>query len=132
MATSTVTSPFCTWLVAACMSTSSSDKDISTTNSMRTTRKRRLLAKCAAGQYQFRADSSVSALCGSGFQRLGSSLKACDDFNTFLFGSSSLNLNRKQRRVANRAVHSGNLFEPTVIVLFRCFILLCIILLAYS
>ncbi|CAM8926375.1 unnamed protein product [Rhodiola kirilowii] len=122
MATSsTVTSPFCTWLVAACMSSSdSSDHDLPATNSMlnksgrSSTRNRRLLAKCAAGDYH----SRTSALCGSGFQGLMSSFQPCREFSGIgigsLFGSTSVKLNRRQRRAANSVVHSGETMAVAV------------------
>uniref|UniRef100_A0A7N0VBU1 beta-ketoacyl-[acyl-carrier-protein] synthase I n=1 Tax=Kalanchoe fedtschenkoi TaxID=63787 RepID=A0A7N0VBU1_KALFE len=119
MPTSTVTSPFCTWLVAACMS-ASSDRDLPATNSMLnrpTTRKRRILAKCAPADHRSRtsSSSSISALCGSSFQGLISSLEPCHEFSgigiTSLFGSRSVTSIRKHRRAA---VHSG---ETTAVAL---------------
>uniref|UniRef100_A0A7N0V9T1 beta-ketoacyl-[acyl-carrier-protein] synthase I n=1 Tax=Kalanchoe fedtschenkoi TaxID=63787 RepID=A0A7N0V9T1_KALFE len=116
MPASTITSPFCTWLMAACMSSSpaSSDYDLPSTNSMLsskpTTRNRRLLAKCAPADYRSRASTStIAALCGSSFQGLISSFEPCHEFTGIgipsLFRSKSATSNRKQRRAA--ALHSG-------------------------
>ncbi|CAM8917599.1 unnamed protein product [Rhodiola kirilowii] len=126
MAASTITSPFCTWLVAACMSSSSaSDIDLPATNSMLKkstsswSRKRKILAKCVASDCHSRTySSSISAFCGSSFQGLMSSLEPCNEFSgigiSSLFGSTDVSFNRQQRRAANRAVRSGEAMTVAV------------------
>ncbi|KAK9275679.1 hypothetical protein L1049_022946 [Liquidambar formosana] len=134
MATSTVASPLCTWLVAACMSVTC-DKDHSTRPSLfqsskrvsrwaRSRRRRVVLSECST---EF-PRGLISSFCGSSIQGLMSSCLAFEPCNEYysskglssslalfgdnglssLFGSKSVSvpMSRRQRRI-NRAVHSG-------------------------
>ncbi|KAJ7956019.1 3-oxoacyl-[acyl-carrier-protein] synthase [Quillaja saponaria] len=131
MATSSVASPLCTWLVAACMSVAC-DSEHSRNPSLfqsskrvsRWARRRKVMSKCISGSSQFNR-SLISSFYGSSIQSLMSSCIAfepCDDYysskglsslglfgdNGFslLFGSKNGTINRRQRRM-NRATHSG-------------------------
>nr|WKC17501.1 3-oxoacyl-[acyl-carrier-protein] synthase II [Paeonia suffruticosa] len=136
MATSTVASPLCTWLVAACMSVAC-DKDHSMSPSAfqsskrlsRWTRRRRVMTKCSTEYPR----GLISSFCGSGIQGLMPSCLAFEPCNEYyssnglsslaffgdnglssLFGSKSAPLNRRQRRI-NRAVHSGEAIAAAVL-----------------
>ena len=130
-AASSVTSPLCTWLVAACMSVTCGG-DQSTCPSMLGSssyscnnkrvfgskwgrRKRVFLSKCSS-ELQSQRDL-ISSLCGSSFQGLMTSCRAFEPCNQYyasnasfssLFGSSNVRVpsNRRHTRF-NRAVHSG-------------------------
>ncbi|XP_042506799.1 3-oxoacyl-[acyl-carrier-protein] synthase II, chloroplastic isoform X1 [Macadamia integrifolia] len=130
MAPSSVASPLCTWLVAACMSVGC-DEEHSFKHSAfqsperlsRTARRRRVSSKCSAGGHDF-PRGLISTFCGSSLQALMSSCLAfepCEEYysskglsssaffgdNGFsLFGSSNGPMTRRQRRM-NRAAHSG-------------------------
>ncbi|GMY36500.1 3-oxoacyl-[acyl-carrier-protein] synthase II, chloroplastic-like [Fagus crenata] len=126
MAASSVTSPLCTWLVAACMSvTCGGDK--STCQSMLGSCKRRskwgrgkrVLSKCSSEEQR----GLISSLCGSSFQGLMTSFEPCNHYYTSnalssvpftsLFGSKNVPFNRRHRR-SNRAVHSGEAMAVAV------------------
>ncbi|KAF5206583.1 3-oxoacyl-[acyl-carrier-protein] synthase [Thalictrum thalictroides] len=134
-----VTSPLCTWLVAACMSVPT-EKDSLFKASMfqshkrlsRHVRRRKLVSTCNSNS------GLISAFCGSSFQGLMASclpFEPCEEYysskglssslmsfgeNGFsLFGSKSDKMmNRKQRRM-NRAANAGKAMavalEPTKI-----------------
>uniref|UniRef100_A0A8F9R571 beta-ketoacyl-[acyl-carrier-protein] synthase I n=1 Tax=Delphinium ajacis TaxID=37494 RepID=A0A8F9R571_DELAJ len=108
---SSVASPLCTWLVAACMSApSEKDTGFLSTSVVRSQRRlnrlvrRRKVSPTCSGN-----SGLISAFCGSSFQGLMSSCLAfepCEEYyssNGFgfsLFGSSSVpKMNRKQRRM---------------------------------
>lgn len=115
MAASSVTSPLCTWLVAACMSvSSSSEKDRNFLNPSkklsRWARRSKVLAKCST--------QLSSSFCGSSFQGLMSSFELCNEhYNSStgisslgflentgfysLFGPRNASSNRRQRRRGN-------------------------------
>ncbi|KAI4344644.1 hypothetical protein L6164_011846 [Bauhinia variegata] len=132
MATSSLASPFCTWLVAACMSVAC-DSDRSRSPSMfqyskkmsKWSSRRKFMTKCASRSSEFNR-GLISSIYGSSIQGLISSCLAfepCDEYysskspssfgffgdNGFssLFGPKTGHLNRRQRRL-NRAAHSGN------------------------
>ncbi|XP_043720472.1 3-oxoacyl-[acyl-carrier-protein] synthase II, chloroplastic-like [Telopea speciosissima] len=137
MASSSVASPLCTWLVAACMSVSC-DKEHSFKPSAfqsperlgRRARRKRLASKCSAGGHNFQG-GSISAFCGSSLQGLMSSYLAfepCEEYysskglsslgffgdNGFsLFGSRDGLMTRRQRRM-NRAAPSGKTMAVAV------------------
>ncbi|XP_043706619.1 3-oxoacyl-[acyl-carrier-protein] synthase II, chloroplastic-like isoform X2 [Telopea speciosissima] len=130
MAPSSVASPLCTWLVAACMSVTC-DKEHSFKSSVfqsperlsRKARRRRVSSKCSASGHDF-PGGLISSFCGSSLQALMSSCLAfepCEEYcsskglsslaffgdNGFsLFGSRNGPMTRRQRRM-NRAAHSG-------------------------
>lgn len=98
-ASSSYASPLCTFFVAACMSVSHND----TRQAFgRSRRRRQQLGKCSASS----GSGSIQALLVSSFL----DFKPCNHYNNkskgnafaCLFGSSSLSLNRKQRKT-NRA-----------------------------
>lgn len=129
MAASSVASPLCTWLVAACMSVTC-DGDCSTRPSMLSSSKRRpkcaarrrLPSKCSSFSADFQKGLN-SAFSGSSIQGLMSSCLAfepCDEYYSSkglsslgsnglssLFGSKTGTTNRRQRRF-HGAAHSGN------------------------
>ncbi|PON84610.1 3-oxoacyl-[acyl-carrier-protein] synthase [Trema orientale] len=129
MAASSVASPLCTWLVAACMSVTC-DRDHSTTPSLvnsprrlsKWARRRKVSAQCSSGSSEFKMGGLIPSFCGSSIQGLMSSCLAfepCNDYyssnglsslgsNGFssLFRSNSVATNRRRRRI-NRAAHSG-------------------------
>lgn len=124
---SSFTSPLCTWIVAACMSFTCGSRDPHqpTFNKRLSTRRRKLSAKCSCELN----GSLVSSFCGSSIQGLMSSYLAFEPCNEYyssrgtisslgffadnglssFFGSKTVTLNRKQRRL-NRATYSGNFF----------------------
>ncbi|KAI4335173.1 hypothetical protein L6164_013843 [Bauhinia variegata] len=131
MATSSAASPFCTWLMAACMSVAC-DNDRSRSPYMfqysrkmsKWSRRRKFMPKCTSGSSELNR-GLISSICGSSIQGLMSSylnFEPCDEYyssnslsalglfgdNGFssLFGSKTGHMNRRQRRV-NRAAHSG-------------------------
>ncbi|KAJ7979206.1 3-oxoacyl-[acyl-carrier-protein] synthase [Quillaja saponaria] len=141
MATSSVASPLCTWLLAACMSVAC-DSDHSRNPSLfhsskrmsRWARRRKVISKCISGSSEFNR-GLISSFYGSSIQSLTSSCLAfepCDEYyssirlsslgffgdNRFslLFGSKNDTFSGRQRRM-NRAVHSGEAMavavEPT-------------------
>ncbi|KAF8393666.1 hypothetical protein HHK36_021912 [Tetracentron sinense] len=131
MTASSVASPLCTWLVAACMS-ASCEKENSLKPSVFQTpkrmsswaRRRRVVSKCNGGGDDF-PRGLISAFCGSSIQGLMSScltFEPCEEYysskglsslaffgdNGFsLFGSKTGPMTRRQKRM-NRAVHSDN------------------------
>lgn len=130
MAASSVASPLCTWLVAACMSVAC-DKDHPLKSSMFQTPKRlsrwakRRLQYCHGGVDSF-SSGWISSFYGISIHSMMSSCLAfepCEAYSsskglslslTFfgdngfsLFGSKPPTLNHRQRRL-NRAAHSGN------------------------
>lgn len=131
MAASSVTSPLCTWLVAACMSVGC-EKEHSLKPSVfhsqerlgRRARRRRVLSKCSGGGHDF-PGALISAFSGSSLQGLMSSclsFEPCEEYynskglsslaffgdNGFsLFGAKNGPMTRRQRRM-NRAAHSGD------------------------
>uniref|UniRef100_A0A7N2MU81 beta-ketoacyl-[acyl-carrier-protein] synthase I n=1 Tax=Quercus lobata TaxID=97700 RepID=A0A7N2MU81_QUELO len=136
-AASSVTSPLCTWLVAACMSVTCGG-DQSTCPSMLGSssysrnkrlfgskwgrRKRVFLSKCSS-ELQSQRDL-ISSLCGSSFQGLMTSCLAFEPCNQYyasnasfssLFGSSNVRVpsNRRHTRF-NRAVRSGEAMAVAV------------------
>lgn len=139
MAASSVASPFCTWLVAACMSVTC-DRDYSSSSSplqsskrlSRWARRRKVLAKCSRGSAEFNR-GLISSFCGSSIQGLMSSCLAFEPCNEYcsskglpslgyngfpsLFGSKSASTNRRQRRT-NRAYLSGICVFQILILLY--------------
>ncbi|XP_062091200.1 3-oxoacyl-[acyl-carrier-protein] synthase II, chloroplastic-like [Humulus lupulus] len=142
MATSSVASPLCTWLVAAaCMSSVTCDRDhSSSTPSMshssrrlsKWARRRKLVsAQCSSGSSKFnKRGFMIPSFCGSSIQGLMSSCLAfepCNDYynssglsslssNGFssLFRSKAVSTtNRRQRRI-NRAAYSGETVSVAV------------------
>ncbi|XP_059431981.1 3-oxoacyl-[acyl-carrier-protein] synthase II, chloroplastic isoform X2 [Corylus avellana] len=127
MAASSFTSPLCTWLVAACMSVTCG-ADHSTSPSMFASCKRpnkckrRVLSKCSS-EFQ---RGLIPSLCGSSIQGLMSTCLAFEPCNEYysskglssmgfssLFGSKSVPLNRRQRRLS-RPPHSGEAMAVAV------------------
>ncbi|XP_062148335.1 3-oxoacyl-[acyl-carrier-protein] synthase II, chloroplastic [Alnus glutinosa] len=129
MAASSFTSPLCTWLVAACMSVTCG-ADHPTCPSMlgsckrptKWARKRRVSSKCSS-EFQ---RGLISSLCGSSIQGLMSTCLAFEPCNEYysskglssmgfssLFGSKSVPLNRRQRRLS-RPPHSGEAMAVAV------------------
>ncbi|XP_048334916.1 3-oxoacyl-[acyl-carrier-protein] synthase II, chloroplastic [Ziziphus jujuba] len=128
MAASSLASPLCTWLVAACMSVTC-DRDYSSSSSLlqsskrlsRWARRRKVWAKCSSESAEFNR-GLISSFCGSSIQGLMSSCLAFEPCNEYhsskglsssgyngfpsLFGSKSASTNRRQRRI-NRASLSG-------------------------
>ncbi|KAL5572313.1 hypothetical protein UlMin_021910 [Ulmus minor] len=120
MASSTVASPLCTWLVAACMSVSC-EKEASVGSSSfraskrmnRLARRGKILAKCGSGRVELNR-GSISSFCGSSIQGLMSSylpFEPCNEYYSSkglsslggnglysLFGSKIVAPNRRQRR----------------------------------
>ncbi|KAK4775400.1 hypothetical protein SAY86_010335 [Trapa natans] len=137
MAASSVASPLCTWLVAACMSASFQDShsmsppDSSLSPSKRLSRRlrRKILTQCGGGS----SSNRFSSLSRSSFQGLVSSylgyLEPCSEYYSFkgltslgffgdngftsLFGSRTLRTNRRQRML-NRVAHSGEAMAVTL------------------
>jgi hypothetical protein len=130
MAATSVASPLCTWLVAACMSVSC-DGDYSSRPSRANlggggARRRRLAAsnKCTSSCC-LSSRGLISGFSGSSIQGLMSSCLAfepCDEYYSSrglsslgsnglssLFGSKTGSTNRSRRRI-NGAAHSGNWF----------------------
>lgn len=137
MAGSSVASPLCTWLVAACMSTTC-DREHSVNPAAFPTakrlsswaRRRRILSKCTVGGSEI-SRGLISSLCGSSIQGLMSSclaLEPCQQYNSSfkglssfaifgdnafsLFGSKTLPVHRSRsptgrQRRLNRATCSG-------------------------
>ncbi|KAG0471446.1 hypothetical protein HPP92_015992 [Vanilla planifolia] len=116
MAGLAMVSPLCTWLVAACMS-SSCDKDRTLLSSVgRCVRLRRALAARVGMRvgYCGSQDGLISAFCRSGIHGLMSSLEPCSEFyyclrnvtplqgaNCFsLLANRKEEVNRKQRRIS--------------------------------
>ncbi|KAL5698328.1 beta-ketoacyl-[acyl-carrier-protein] synthase II [Ranunculus cassubicifolius] len=110
MAAYSVTSPFCTWLVAACMSVPN-EKGVKLQSN--TTTRRRKDVKCNSS---FSSNSGLMmAFCGSKFQGFMSKFEPCEEFSSSLFGGndgyslfgskSCVKLNRNQRR--NQATAAG-------------------------
>ncbi|KAG2712728.1 hypothetical protein I3843_04G130300 [Carya illinoinensis] len=130
MAASSMTSPLCTWLVAACMSVTCG-ADHSTCPSMFSSSKRhskwtrsrtRVLSKCSS-EFQ---RGLISSLCGSSIQGLMSSCLAFEPCHEYysskglsstgfssLFGSNNVPLNRRQRRL-NRPPRFGEAMAVAV------------------
>ncbi|KAJ4708864.1 3-oxoacyl-[acyl-carrier-protein] synthase [Melia azedarach] len=128
---SSFTSPLCTWIVAACMSFTCGSRDPHqpTFNKRLSTRRRKLSAKCSCELN----GSLVSSFCGSSIQGLMSSYLAFEPCNEYyssrgtisslgffadnglssFFGSKTVTLNRKQRRL-NRATYSGETMAVAV------------------
>ncbi|KAK4266061.1 hypothetical protein QN277_027034 [Acacia crassicarpa] len=130
MATSSMASPLCTWLVAACMSLGcEADRSRSpysfhcSKKMIRSSRRRKVGSKCASGSSEFNR-GAISSSYGSSIQGLMSSCLAfepCDEYSSSkslsslgffgdngfssLFRSNTPYINRRQRRV-NRAVQS--------------------------
>ncbi|XP_054805690.1 3-oxoacyl-[acyl-carrier-protein] synthase II, chloroplastic isoform X2 [Prosopis cineraria] len=131
MAVSSMASPLCTWLVAACMSLdcesdrSRSPYPLQCSRKMSScARRRKLVSKYASGRSEFNR-GAISSFYGSSIQGLMSSCLAfepCDEYNSskslsslgffgdngfsLLFGSKTCYVNRRQRRV-NRAAQSA-------------------------
>ncbi|KAK8477177.1 hypothetical protein V6N13_057972 [Hibiscus sabdariffa] len=111
MASSSLASPLCTWLVAACMSVTCG-KDQSQSSMLRSsayssssspkrlgrwarTRRRALLSQCGGGSDSNQNGGLISSFCGSGIQGLMTSCLAfepCDEYysskNSSLFGQN--------------------------------------------
>ncbi|KAM2313815.1 hypothetical protein ACFX1S_026918 [Malus domestica] len=135
MAASSVASPLCTWLVAACMSVTC-DRDCSPRVSMLSSSRRRpkcagrrrLPSKCSSFSGEFQK-GLISAFSGSSIQGLMSSCLAfepCDEYYSSkglsslgcsglssLFGSKSGASNRRQR-CFNGAAYSGETMAVAV------------------
>ncbi|TQD93698.1 hypothetical protein C1H46_020702 [Malus baccata] len=140
MAASSVASPLCTWLVAACMSVTC-DRDCSPRASMLSSSRRRpkcagrgrLPSKCSSFSGEFQK-GLISAFSGSSIQGLMSSCLAfepCDEYYcskglsslgcsglSSLFGSKSGASNRRQR-CFNGAAYSGNCVFLIVFDMFK-------------
>ncbi|XP_050260609.1 3-oxoacyl-[acyl-carrier-protein] synthase II, chloroplastic-like [Quercus robur] len=136
-AASSVTSPLCTWLVAACMSVTCGGDQSTCTSMLGSStysrnkrlfgskwgrRKRVFLSKCSS-ELQSQRDL-ISSLCGSSFQGLMTSCLAFEPCNQYyasnasfssLFGSSNVRVpsNRRHTRF-NRAVRSGEAMAVAV------------------
>lgn len=143
MAATSLASPLCTWLVAACMSLDCQSDRSRTPYTFqypkkmsRCSRRRKVVSKCASGSFEFKR-GVISFINGSSIQGLMSSCLAfgpCDEYyssnslsslgffgdNGFssLFGSKTGNSNHRQRR-ENRAVHSGNFVYLVVYCLIK-------------
>ncbi|KAK9101596.1 hypothetical protein Scep_025026 [Stephania cephalantha] len=141
MASCTVTSPLCTWLVAACMSMPCEKNESKSSSCCSLFQSKKRLNRWARrmggrGGVDFPYKRLVSAFYGSGFQGLMSSCLAfepCEEYysskglssslalfgdNGFsLFGSKTTSsnglLNRRQRRL-NRAAHAGKTMAVAV------------------
>ena len=123
-AASSVTSPLCTWLGAACMPVTCGGDQYTYMHSNKRLfggkwgrrKKRVFLSKCSS-ELQSQRDL-ISSVCGSSFQGLTTSCRAFEPCNQYyyasnasfssLFGSSNVRVpsNRRHTRF-NRAVHSG-------------------------
>ena len=123
-AASSVTSPLCTWLGAACMSVTCGGDQSTYMHSTKRLfggkwgrrKKRVFLSKCSS-ELQSQRDL-ISSVCGSSFQGLTTSCRAFEPCNQYyyasnasfssLFGSSNVRApsNRRHTRF-NRTVHSG-------------------------
>ncbi|OVA08309.1 Beta-ketoacyl synthase [Macleaya cordata] len=140
-ASSSVTSPLCTWLVAACMSVDfekehspfpKSSLFQSSKRLCRWARKRSLVSRCNRVPGADSPRGLISAFCGSSIQGLMNSCLAfepCEEYysskglssslaffgeNGFsLFGSNTGRITRKQRRM-NRAAHAGKAMAVAV------------------
>ncbi|KAI9123360.1 hypothetical protein K1719_006249 [Acacia pycnantha] len=138
MATSSMASPLCTWLVAACMSLGcEADRSRNpysfqcSKKMIRCYRRRKVGSKCARGSSEFNR-GAISSSYGSSIQGLMSSCLAfepCDEYSSSkslsslgffgdngfssLFRSNTRYINRRQRRV-NRAVQSGKAMAVAV------------------
>ena len=144
MAASSVASPLCTWLVAACMSVTC-EKDDPLRSSMFQTPKRlsrwakRRLQYSSNGGVDYFSSGWISSFYGSSFHNLmnsclafepceayssskglSSSLAFFGDNGFSLFRSKSSPMNPRQRPI-NRAAHSGNDSEFFVSILLCCF-----------
>ncbi|GLT62847.1 hypothetical protein SLA2020_354500 [Shorea laevis] len=110
---SSLASPLCTWLVAACMSVAC-DKDPSRTAMLHSFPASKRLSRCARRR-------KILAQCGSQFSngscnRNGGGLISsfCDNGGLYsLFGSKNVAVKRKQRRL-NRAAFSGEAMAVAV------------------
>ncbi|XP_010261746.1 PREDICTED: 3-oxoacyl-[acyl-carrier-protein] synthase II, chloroplastic-like [Nelumbo nucifera] len=137
MAASSVSSPLCTWLVAACMSVACEKEHspkpslfMSSKRLSRWARRRRIVSKCSGGGDDF-PRNLISSFCGSSIQGLMSSCLAfepCEKYysskgissltlfgdNGFsLFSSKNGPMTRRQKRI-NRATHSGKAMAVAV------------------
>ncbi|KAK4539051.1 hypothetical protein RGQ29_032016 [Quercus rubra] len=130
-AASSVTSPLCTWLGAACMSVTCGGDQSTYMHSTKRLfggkwgrrKKRVFLPKCSS-ELQSQRDL-ISSVCGSSFQGLTTSCRAFEPCNQYyyasnasfssLFGSSNVRVpsNRRHTRF-NRAVHSGEAMAVAV------------------
>ncbi|PHT47287.1 3-oxoacyl-[acyl-carrier-protein] synthase I, chloroplastic [Capsicum baccatum] len=126
MVASCLASPLCTWLVAACMSVSSSEKDQfwkTSSNFQSLGRRRKSITKCNSGSL---VNGSGMTSCWNtcfGFapceeyyksQGLSASFSSLFAENPFsVFGFKQVPLNRRQRRM-RAAAHSGKLMAVAV------------------
>ncbi|KAM3267849.1 3-oxoacyl-[acyl-carrier-protein] synthase I, chloroplastic [Capsicum chinense] len=126
MVASCLASPLCTWLVAACMSVSSSEKDQfwkTSSNFQSLGRRRKSITKCNSGSL---VNGSGMNSCWNtcfGFapceeyyksQGLSASFSSLFAENPFsVFGFKQVPLNRRQRRM-RAAAHSGKLMAVAV------------------
>ncbi|KAI3944141.1 hypothetical protein MKW92_015677 [Papaver armeniacum] len=140
MATASVTSPLCTWLVAACMSVDFDNKDCckkqhpsssslfqSSKRWAASKRRNLLVSRCSGSASDFSISSKggfISSFCGS-LMNSCLAFEPCQEYYTSkglttffgesLFGSSSSNtgnrISRKQRRIA---AHSGKTMAVAV------------------
>ncbi|OVA08036.1 Beta-ketoacyl synthase [Macleaya cordata] len=138
MAASSMASPLCTWLVAACMSVSCDENSVKSSMFQpqkrlnRWARRKRVLSKCSGGGREEFRNGLVSAFCGSSFQGLMSSCLAfepCEEYysskgmsssltlfgdNGFsLFGSKTGTIGVRQKRI-NRAAYAGKAMAVAV------------------
>ncbi|KAF6174311.1 hypothetical protein GIB67_040804 [Kingdonia uniflora] len=128
MAASSVASPLCTWLVAACMSVDYEKDHYLFQSSRRLSRWARskksfLLQSITTGTTGGVTGERglISSICESSFQGLMSSCLAfepCEDFNGYygfsLFGSKTGTGFRKQRRMTKTAAHVGKAMAVAV------------------
>lgn len=123
MASSSMASPFCTWLLAACIS-SPYEKDHPMRSSIfqspkrlsQWARRKKLISKCSSGGGEDFARNLSSSLSVSGIHNLMSSFLAfepCYDskvlYESLAFFGSKRSRTRRQRQM-NGAVHSGKCF----------------------
>ncbi|KAK4427423.1 3-oxoacyl-[acyl-carrier-protein] synthase II, chloroplastic [Sesamum alatum] len=123
---SSVASPLCTWLVAACMTVGSEKGKLCKSSGYLKCPKKLSRRKILVGQKSKNGGSLVSSLYGSGISSLMSfcPFEPCEEYcnsqglsssfalfgeNGFslLFGSKALPMNRKQRRLNQAASNSG-------------------------
>ncbi|KAJ8553232.1 hypothetical protein K7X08_023910 [Anisodus acutangulus] len=114
MVTSSIASPLCTWLVAACMSVSSDEKDSSNFQCSkllgRSARRRKSIRKCNSGNFMNGSGMHSSWHTCFGFEPCEGyyNSKGLSSFfaeNAFsVFGVKQVPLNRRQRRMRNNAV----------------------------
>ncbi|KAG2717876.1 hypothetical protein I3760_03G194600 [Carya illinoinensis] len=130
MDASCVTSPLCTWLIAACMSVTCGADHFACPSMFGPSKRqskwargrRRVLSKCSSEP----RTGLISSVCGSSIHGLMSSCLAFEPCHEYysskglsslgfysLFGSKNVHLNRRQRRL-NRPPHSGEAMAVAV------------------